>query len=60
MSLADYGQNDKNGSQAVDIPFSDVGLGLTPSLDGTLHVRLWHDGPFTVDIISLQVLRKGP
>lgn len=53
ISLANYGQNGKDGVQTVDIPLSHFpGLNLNANV-GTLHTRFWYSGPFVVDITSI-------
>jgi hypothetical protein len=53
VSLSDYGQNGYNGTQQVEIPLSNFpGLNLNEGV-GSLHVRFWYDGSFTVDILSI-------
>jgi hypothetical protein len=53
ISLADYGQNGKDGVQAVEIPLSAFsGLNLTQSV-GTLHTRFWYGSAFTIDLTSI-------
>jgi cell division septation protein DedD len=55
ISLSDYGQNGKDGSQTVDIPLSAFGLDLNSPVD-LLHARFWYGGSATIDITSILVL----
>jgi Ig-like domain from next to BRCA1 gene/Beta/Gamma crystallin len=59
ISLANYGQNGKNGLQVVEIPLSHF-TGLNPSVSvGTLHTRFWYSGSFSVDITSIVVFSSS-
>ncbi|MDO8583522.1 MAG: hypothetical protein Q7R51_03245 [bacterium] len=52
ISLSNYGQNCKNGSQTVNIPLSAFGLNPNVPLTGSFHTRFWYSKSFTVDITS--------
>ncbi len=54
ISLSDYGQNGKNGTQDVPIPLSAFpGLNLDQPLDGIFHIRFWSPTTYRVDIIGM-------
>jgi hypothetical protein len=65
VSLSRYGKNCFSGKQKVTIPlsaFKDIvsGIALNKSLalTGYFHIRFWNSKPFTVDIMSVTLLKK--
>lgn len=52
ISLSNYGQNCKDGSQTVVIPLTDFGVDTSKPLDGPFHIRVWSDSSFTVEVTA--------
>ncbi len=59
VSLSNYGKNCYDGKQDIQIPLSKFSGLNTNYPVGEFHARIWSDHKFQVDIINVQLIKRG-